>query len=284
MFAYLTVIPVLLIILLIRGYPLVNTVAYSFTDWNGIKQSSYIGLLNYTNLLSGDQFWLLLRNTFFYLLYIPLQIIIGMIFAIFVFEKMLFYKTFRIVFYLPQVISMVVIGYLFANLFAYDGPVNNVLEMIGLPSLVLDWFGSATTAIPIIIFCLVWMNIGWQGLIFAGGFSNIDSSIFDAATIDGASFFQRMFKIIIPMLGRSIEYSVIVCVIWVFSALFPIIFTMTNGGPAYKTTTIDFMIYNLAFRQGRIGSACALAVILTIFMVIITRIEFHISDKANSWQ
>ncbi|MCF7943331.1 MAG: sugar ABC transporter permease [Spirochaetia bacterium] len=280
-----SILPAMAIVLSVRAYPVVAAFLKSFTDWDGMFKNSFIGFRNYSYLLSSGDFWVLIRNTMIVLINVPLQIFVGIAVAVLLFEKSLGWKFFRAVYYLPQVISMVVVGYLFAIFFSYYGPINAVLRMVNLDRMAIEWLGSGITALPIIILCLVWINIGWQGIIMLGGLSAIDSSLFDAAKLDGVSYFQRLAYIYFPLLVRVIEYSMIISIVWSFTGLFPIIFSITSGGPGYQTTTIDYMIYLKAFVVGnRLGEACALAMILLAIVMILTRLQMYISDKRDNWR
>lgn len=281
---WLSVIPALAFILFIRGYPLAVGFCESFTNWNGMNRNDFVGLANYVNILKDPVFWDLLKNNILFMLFIPIQLFIGIIVAVLFYEETAGWKFFRNVFYLPQIISSVVIGYLFSVFFSYRGPVNTFLKGIGLDSLATEWLGEKGTAMAVIIVCLVWVNIGWQAMLGLGGMGAIQPSVFEAAKIDGAGYWQRLFRITIPMLGRTIEYSCIMSVIWVLTGLFPFIYSMTKGGPGYDTTTIDYMIYLKSFgSSSEMGYACALSVLLLVFVSGVTIIQMKLSDKANDW-
>lgn len=281
---WLSVLPVLLILGVIRGYPLMVGLVKSFTDWNGIAAGDFVGFDNYIRILKDPVFWNLLKNNLLFMLFIPLQLVIGIVVAMLFYEETAGWKFFRNVFYLPQIISSVVIGYLFTVFFSYRGPVNSILNTLGMGEYAKEWLGERGSAIIIIICCLVWVNIGWQAMLGLGGLSSITPSVFEAAKIDGAGYWQRMFKITIPMLGRTIEYSCVMSMIWVLTGLFPFIFAMTKGGPGYDTTTIDYMIYLKSFgNSSEMGYACALAVILLLILLVLTMAQMRMSDKANDW-
>ena len=280
----LSILPVILIILVIKGYPLITAFIKSFTNWDGMLKNDFVGLSNYINILRGNEFWLMLRNNLVLLTFIPLQLFVGIIVAVLLYEEVFGWKFFRSLYYMPQVISTVVIGYLFTVFFGYEGPLNQILKAVGLDFLAIEWLGNGWTALLVIVFCLVWVNIGWQGILILGGMASISPSILDAAKIDGAGYWQRLLRIILPMLTRVIEYSCITSVIWTFTGLFPFIYTMTNGGPGYETTTIDYLIYLKAFVTGtQLGSASAVAVILLIIILIFTKIQMKMADRADDW-
>lgn len=281
---WMSILPVILIILAIRGYPMVVGIIKSFTNWDGLFKSDFVGLNNYISILGDSQFWNLLKNNIILLTYLPIQLIIGLIVAVLLYEEMLGWKFFRSCYYLPQVLSSLSVGYLFTIVFGYKGPLNIILISIGLEKLAIDWLGSAWSGLTVIIICMVWINIGWQGMLFLGGMSNIQPTIYEAAIIDGAGYWTKLFKITLPMLIRTIEYSCIVSVLWTFTALFPLIFSITKGGPGYETTTVDYMIYLKAFRGGsEFGYSSALAVLLLIIVMIFTIIQMKVSSKADDW-
>lgn len=280
---WLSVLPVLTVILLIRGYPLIVGLLKSFTNWNGMSRSDFVGLANYINILKDPEFWELLKNNIVFMLFIPIQLIVGIVVAVLFYEETAGWKFFRNVFYLPQIISSVVIGYLFSVFFSYRGPVNKILNVFGINS--REWLGEKWSAIVIIIICLVWVNIGWQAMLGLGGMGSISPAVFEAARMDGAGYWQRLFKITIPMLGRTIEYSCVMSIIWVLTGLFPFIFSMTKGGPGYDTTTIDYMIYLKSFgSSSEMGYACALSMILLVIVTILTALQMKLSDRANEWE
>jgi multiple sugar transport system permease protein len=281
---FLSVLPVIVVLLLIRAYPICVAVVESFTDWDGLARNNWVGLRNYADILRGNQFFLLLRNNAVLALHIPVQVFFGVVFAILLYDRVIGWRFFRALCFLPQIISTVIIGYLFRVFFAFTGPVNVLLRMVGLKFLAIEWLANGGTALSVLILTLVWAGVGWQVLIVLGGLSSIPTSIFDAARIDGAGYWQRLFRVVLPMLLRVIEYSFIVSVVWVFTGLFPLIFTMTKGQPGYETTTIDYMIYLKAFVSGtKLGEACAVAVLLLVIVLAFTRIQMVIANRADDW-
>mgnify|MGYP000857203191 CR=1 FL=1 len=280
----LSVMPVVLMELAACGYPIAVAIGRSFTNWDGLYKNDFIGLTNYIKILTGSEFRLLVRNSFVLLLSIPIQVFIGLVLAVILYEKIKGWKLFRMVYYLPSIISAVTVGYLFKILFSYTGPVNRILSLFLGSSFAFEWLGNGMTALLIILFCIVWSNIGWQVLIFFGGLSSIDTSVLESAMIDGAGWWQRLFHIILPILVRTIEYSFIMSMIYIFSGIFPLIETITRGGPGYETTTIDYMIYTKAFTNSRYGEACALAVILLIIILAITKLQMSAANKIADWE
>ncbi len=276
--------PAILILLAFRAYPLGSVIYNSFTNWDGLFRHDFIGFKNYVRIFRADYFWTTLVNSLIMFINVPIQILVGLVVSMLLYEKTRGWRFFRSLYYLPQIVSAVIVGYLFAIFFSYDGPVNTVLRSLGASSIAVEWLGSSPTAIGVVISALVWINIGWQGVLMLGGMTAIEPSVFEAARIDGAGFFRRTFSIMLPMIGRVIEYSFVYSVAWTFTGVFPFIYSITNGGPVYGTTTLDFLVYQKAFRESSaLGQACAVAVVLLVIVSGLTVVQRAVSERANRW-
>lgn len=281
--SFIGVLPVLILVAIFSIYPITQVITKSFTNWNGLYKQDFIGLKNYLNIFSSEYFWLAVRNCLIMLINVPIQMIIGIIVSMLLYEKVLGWKFFRALFYLPQIVSAVIVGYIFKIFFSYDGPLNYLLSVLGKVE-TIDWIGNRGTALFVIIFALIWINIGWQSVLFLGGLTSVSSSVLEAAELDGAGFFRRTFSIVLPMLGRISEYSLIMSISWTFAGLFPFIFAITKGGPGYDTTTLDYLVYQKAFvESSSLGQACALAAILMFVISAITLVQKKVSDRLNDW-
>lgn len=282
---WLSIAPALLLILFVCAYPMADTVAKSFTDWNGIGKAIPVGLQNYAAILASGQFWGLLRNNFMFLIFIPFQLLFGVMVAVLIYEEIPGWRIWRVVYYIPQVISAVVVGFLFKALFSYEGPINKLLKMFAIIKDAIPWMENGAMARIVVILCLIWINIGWQCLLALGGLATIPPSLYEAARLDGAGYWTRLFRITFPMLGRTIEYSCITSVMWTFTGIFPYIFSMTGGGPGYDTTTLDYMVYLKSFSaNSQYGYASAYAVFLIIVVMLLTVVQLRFSDRQNSWE
>jgi multiple sugar transport system permease protein len=281
---WLAVILPLVLLAVFDGYPMLQGIYESFTNWDGLFKNDFIGFHNYVKILTDSDFWKMLSNNFILLLFLPLQILIGLIVAVLLYEQIPGWRFYQSCYYLPQVTSALSIGYLFAILFGMDGPINSILKSIGLGNLAMNWLGSRWPALAVIMFCMVWINIGWQGMLFLGGMSQIPTEVYEAARLDGAGYWARLFKITLPMLVHTVEYSCIMSVIWCFTGLFSLIASITGGGPGFDTTTVDYLIYVKAFQgTSKFGYACALAVILMIIVVFFTVLQMKSTDRADDW-
>jgi len=282
----LSLLPIAVILLVFRVYPIATALYRSFTNWNGLYRQDWVGIANYVNFVKEGQFWTVLRNTLILLINVPLQVFIGIVVALLLYERVAGWRVYRAVIYTPQIISAVIIGFLFKIFFGYEGPFNAVLKAIGLGAVAIEWFGNNYTALGVIVFSIVWFSIGWQAIVILGGLSAIPPSVFEAAIIDGANYWQRAFRIVIPMLVRVLEFAVIASGVWTLTQLFPFLFSMTKGGPGYETSTLDYMIYLKSFGIGftsDYGSASAVAMMLLVLVLALTMIEMKLANRADDW-
>jgi len=283
---FLSLLPVLVILAVLRVYPIVVAVMKSFTNWDGLYQSDWVGLTNYINFIKDGPFWMVLRNTLILMINVPLQVFIGLVVALLLYEKVRGWQFYRAMIYTPQIISAVIIGFLFKIFFGFNGPFNTVLRAVGLEKIAIEWFGNSYTALAVIAFAIVWFSIGWQAVVLLGGMSSIPPSVFEAAIIDGANYWQRAFKIVVPMLVRVLEFAIIASGVWTLTQLFPFLFAMTRGGPGYETSTLDYMIYLKSFGLGfgrDYGTATAIAVMLLFLVLVLTLIEMRVANRSDDW-
>ena len=280
--AYLCILPAMLFLVLVRAWPIVSVFFKSFTNWDGLYKNDNVGLKNYITLFSTGMFKNLFSNNMYLLISVPLQVIIGLVVAVLLYEHVPGWQAFRAIFYVPQIISLVILGYLFKTMFGLEGPINAILTNIGLGNLACDWLLNRETALPVMVFCITWYSIGWQTIVILGGMSSIDTSVFEAAKLDGAGFWTRTFKIVLPMIVSVITYCIVMAVIWTLTNMFSLIYSMTGGGPGYETMTLDYFIYDKAFEGGsQMGYACAVSIVLLVVVLVITAIEMKVSDKAE---
>jgi ABC-type sugar transport system permease subunit len=283
----LSLLPIMLLLLVFRVYPIIASLARSFTNWNGLYRHDWVGLRNYVNFIVDGPFWMILRNTLILLINVPIQVFLGIVVALLLYEKVPGWRVFRALIYVPQIISALIIGYLFKVFFGLEGPFNSFLTAIGLGNMAIEWFGNSYSALAVIVFSIVWFSIGWQAIVILGGLSAISPSIVEAAIIDGANYWQRAFLIIIPMLSRMIEFAFIASGVWTLTQLFPFLYSMTKGGPGYETSSLDYMIYLKSFGSGfgsDFGTATAIAVMLLFLVLGLTLIEMKIGNRAEKWE
>ncbi len=270
--------PALLLVAGVIWYPVSQTVRYSFTDWNG-STANWVGLENYTDVLTGPGFWEPLRNNLIFLLSIPGILLLSLVVAVLLYEQIAGWKFFRSVYYLPTILSAAVVGMLMQTMFNSRGVVNDLLERAGLESLTRNWLGTVPTAFVVLIFAFYWQTLGQGVLIFLAGLSAIPADVIEASELDGASWGQRLRQIILPLLTPTVAYFMIINAIWAFVGVFALVYTVTEGGPGYGTTPLDLMIYRRAFEFGQMGYASAMSVLLFCVVFVIASIQVKVFDR-----
>ena len=255
--------------------PIAQTLYYSFTEWDGIS-STPVGLSNYQSLFNDSTFWRVLLNNAFLLLSIPIAILIPLVVAFLLNERVAGWRFFRSAYFLPTAISWVVIGMVAVRVFASSGLLNSLLAFFGFGSIQTDMLAAEYTAMAAVIITFIWSVFGTNTIIFITGMATLDRDVYEAAKVDGAGPWATLFQITIPMLLRFIQFAFILTLITAFTALFSLIFVMTGGGPGFGTTTLEFFVYEKAFNNGAFGYAAAIGIVLFAIVFSIHLIQQRI--------
>jgi ABC-type sugar transport system permease subunit len=276
-----SMVPAFLLVGVIIWYPVAQTFQYSFTDWDGVR-AAWVGFDNYVDILTSDNFWTPLRNNLIFVLAIPGILILSMVVSVLLYEQVHGWRFFRSVYYLPTILSAAVVGMLMRIMFSGRGVVNELLDTVGLGALTQDWLGSASTAFVVLIFAFYWQTLGQGVLIFLAGLSAIPTDVIEAAHLDGATWWQRLWQVIMPMMVPAIAYFVVVNAIWAFVGVFALVYTVTGGGPGYSTAPLDLMIYQQAFQFGEMGYASAMSVLLFGLVLAISAVQLRVFDRLTN--
>jgi len=269
----LAVLPSFIIVAGFMAFPILFAVFISFTKTNGLT-FKWICFENYLSLFADPVVHEVFLNNFKFLISVPMVIFVALVSAILLFEQFKGWKFFRVIFFLPSVLSVVVIGLIFRNAFGYYGSVNQFLGLFGMEP--KQFFINSNYSIFIIILALVWSGFGYQSLLLLAGLTSINPAVFEAAAIDGAGWWRRLWSITLPNIRRVLGFVFIINFIYTFSSLFGFIFVITAGGPLYETTTIDYLVYLRAFSSSNLGSGAALAVVLFLFIGLLTLLQGRI--------
>lgn len=280
---YLFVVPAVIFILLFIAYPMIQSVILSFFNWNGVSEWKFVGIKNYINMFMGNRYFLTaLKNSILFSISATAgTIIVGFILAVLIDFKIKFWKTYRIVFFLPFVFSIVVVSMLWLKIVDPIGILNKVLEVLHLESLQRIWMGDPNSAMIIIIITTIWQYSSFPMLFFLAGMQNIQEELYEAAKIDGASTARRIFSITLPLLKDVFSVLIIIQLIASFK-VFDIIYVMTGGGPAGQTEVLGHLLYKTAFRLHEFGSASVLAVIMLIVAMIFSILYIRISGYGKT--
>jgi multiple sugar transport system permease protein len=251
-------------------FPTVAAIWYSFTDWNVIaKTDTFVGLDNYREAFNEDRlFWKSVNNTLYYVaISVPLGVVAGFALALLLNAKVRFQGAFRTMFYLPAVIPTVAATILWTWLFdTRRGLINWALGLVGFEP--IRWLTSPDHAKNALIVMSLW-SIGGSMVIYLAGLQNIPTDLYEAADVDGASWWNKTLKITIPLMTPTIFFNLLLGIIGSFQ-VFNAAFIMTGGGPVNSTRFYMLHLYETAFRDSRMGYACAMAVMLFVVVLLVT--------------
>jgi multiple sugar transport system permease protein len=275
-FPYLALLPAALLVVGLMVAPIGATIYRSFTNWDGVT-SALIGLENYRLIFSNPVTEQVFVNSLIFLISVPLILAASVVVAVLVYEKVLGWRVFRFLFFIPCVLSPVIVGALFSTFFLPSGLVDQALAPLGLSS--FPWLSNPWTARIVVILALVWTSFGFGMVVVLSAMSTIDPSLYDAAAIDGASWFRRLWKITIPMISGALQFLSVINVIYTFTSLFSFVYVITSGGPGFSTTTVDYFTYLTSFENGQFGYGAALAVLLFLVVLVLTIVQLKLFPR-----
>jgi len=263
---YVLLAPALLIIVVLRLWPLILGVNFSFTG-DGDDNGTPVGLSNYAELIDDPVFRIALRNVGLLVLLLPVAVAIPGLLATFIYLRVPGHRFFRSVYFFPAVLSPVIIGAIFNLLLAADGPLNGVLEAVGLDP--VDWLGEPRLAIFTVVAVHVWATFGMSLVVFLAGFATLDTTLLDAARSDGASTPQVIWHVIIPGLSRTIQFVFVTTMIGMLTSMFGLLFVMTAGGPGGSTYLPEYYIWIQQGQMNRPALASAASTVLFLVMLVV---------------
>ncbi len=263
-------IPAIVVYSLFYIVPILMAFFFSFTDWNmdRLNTPHFFGVQNFINLF-GDEVFLrsLWNTTLFAAMTTIFKTIVGLCLALLVVQKFKGNGFFRTLFYLPCVLSCMIIGLLFTGILKQDGLLNNVLAAVGLSDFTGDWLGQYGTAMFWIIFIEVWMWAGFNMFLFISGLQSVPRELYESAEMDGATAWQRFTKITLPLLAPS--FTVVITLnITGGLKVFDLVYALTGGGPGFDTQVLNTYTYR-AFGLGLLGKSSASSVVLSVGIVVI---------------
>ncbi len=269
--------PALLLYAVFFVYPFLFTFLLSFQQWDMIHpERSFVGWSNYASLMGDEVFWKSLRNTFLYMLMtMPVSIALGLGVALLM-ESLLRGRTvYRFLFYLPVVSSISVIAIIWSLM--YDdqrGIVNQLLALLGIDG--PNWLSQSSTSLWAVAIVGIWKSFGYEMLLFVSGLKAIDKGLYEAASIDGAGRWRKLFHLTLPLLSPVTLFIVVMGIISSFQN-FALIQIMTGGGPNNSSNVLVYELYQEAFRFFSVGKAAAISVILFVLVLLITALQMRIS-------
>lgn len=276
--------PALVLIGIFFFLPVTASLLLSVTDFDlygiaDIRNTRFVGFQNYSRLLRTPDFWVALRNTFYFAFVGgPLTIAVSLGAALLLSSRLVRFKgLFRTIYFTPFVTTLVAVSIVWKYLYhTRYGLFNHALGAIGVGP--VDWLGDPNWAMPAIILMAVWKSFGYNMLIFIAGLQAIPEELYDAAEIDGAGPVRKFFSITLPMLAPTLVFVGVITMIGYFQ-LFAEPYVMTSGGPLRSTTSVVLLMYEEGFRWWRMGFAAAIAFVLFIVILIATLLQFRLQKE-----
>ncbi|HRF46015.1 MAG TPA: sugar ABC transporter permease [Anaerolineales bacterium] len=281
--AYLFILPSVLGFSVFVFAALIASLGISLTDWGLVGPKAFVGLDNYRSLLRDPVFALALGNTAFYVVTIvPLQLILGLLLALALNQGLRGRETFRMIYFLPVVTTLVAGAIVFRLLLGSNGPladaVSAVGRLIGQPLSLPDLLGSTRYSKWAVVLLTLWKNTGFTLVVYLAALQGVPQELYDAAHVDGATSWQRLRHVTVPLISPTTFFLFILQTIGAFQ-LFAEPFVLTRGGPAQSSLSIVQHIYDSAFRFALMGKASAIAWFLFFFIFGFTLLQNYFQRR-----
>lgn len=276
----LMILPALIGFVLLFALPTLMSFAYSVTNWSVYNPNiKFVGLRQFQKLFSDQKTMAAIGHSIKYAILITvIQNTLAILFAVLLSRKLFISNTIKSIFFLPAVLSILVVGYLFQYIMtsADYGLFNNILAFFHLPP--VNWLGDSKIALYSVLITQVWQWTGWSMVIYMANLKSIDRTLYEAAEIDGASKNQCFWGVTLPLLYPATSFNVLMSLIGGLK-VFDAVFAMTKGGPGYATETIMTTMIREGFNSGRNAYACAFAVVFFVIVFCMSKIITWIFDK-----
>lgn len=276
--AFLMLLPNIVGFLMFLLLPVLATFVISFSGWNLTDSLQFNGIDNYKELFQDSVFLKVLGNTFYFtLISVPIGIMLSLLLAVFLNQKLALMRFYRAAFFIPVISSMVAVAVIWQWIYNPEfGLLNYALSWFGIDG--PSWLTSTHWAMPAIIITSIWKSLGFNMLIFLAGLQSISESYYEAADIDGARWIAKFRHITLPLLSPTTFFVTVMSVINSFQ-VFDTVYLMTQGGPARTTSVLVFYIFQNAFQYFRMGYASAMAYVLFFIVLLVTFVQFWRQKK-----
>lgn len=275
---YLFILPALIVLTVFFFIPFFQTIGLSFYDYStSIYDPQFVGVQNYTNILHSGLFYKVMGNTFLFLiLAVPFLVIFPLFLAVLINQKIRGITLYKILIYLPVIVSIVVAAIAFKWLYAQEGILNYFVTMFGLKP--IGWLTDSKFSLLSVAIVTIWKGVGYYMMIYLAALMSVPQELYEACDIDGANFLTKHLTVTIPQILPTIA---LVSTISIISAMkvFVEIYVMTKGGPLNSSKTIVYYIYERAFENLDLGYASALAVVLLVVIMAFSLINIFVFEK-----
>jgi len=275
--------PTLLVLTLVFAYPVVRLVILS-VQRRSKGEMIFAGLANFKSLFKDDVFLEAVGNNLYLLISVPIMVVIALLLAIFLFERIRGWRLYQTTLFLPYLLPIVVVGLIFSYIFQLSGVLNDFLTILGLERFALDWLGSTKLALPTVMFVVVWKEVGLGVVLFLARLMSVEEELFDAARIDGANWWEMQWYVTVPQLSTVIEFFTVISVITMLSWVFNYVYVMTAGGPGNSTMVTELYVYLQGFRYNQMNLAAATSILILSVTIILIFIQFRLRERQEGWE
>lgn len=285
---YLYVMPVLILLLIMYGYPLIKSIIMSLQDYKLTSSGSapFNDFANFKKMFSDTDFLLLLKNSLIYVIIsVVAQFVFGLILALCLKTKFRGRGIYQSIVFLPWAFSSFVVGLMFRWSFNGEyGVVNDILMKMGIIKENVAWLGTPGLSLAVVIIAMIWMGIPFFGIMILAALQSVPDDIYEAADIDGCGMFRKFFSLTLPYIKPTIIMTVLLRTIWIFNS-FDLIVIITGGGPVNYSQTLPSYMYSKAFASYDFGLASAFGVLLIVILGIYAVLFLKLSnyDKAGDF-
>lgn len=275
--ALLFLLPTILLVVVFRFAPLVWGFGISLTSATSTDPGRFVGFDNYVKAFGDPNFHAAMANAAQVILSVPIFVTIPMMLAILIHQGVPGRTFFRSVFFLPAILSSVIIGSIFSVVLSFNGNLNALLKLAGIRG--VDWLGHSAMALPVTLAIQAWSTFGMGVLIFLAGLSTVSKEGVEAARLDGAKMWQIWLHVIIPELRPIIEFSTVITTIGLLTSMFGLIYVLTGGGPGTATTVPEYLIWAAQGKLNRPAYAAALSMVLFVGTSILAWLQIRIMSR-----
>jgi ABC-type sugar transport system permease subunit len=251
-------------------YPIASSLVTSFTDRNPLRaESAFVGLDNYRQLFGDPRLLTSLRFTIVVVIVVTIvSNVVGLAFALLLNRPSVGYRLMRTLIFIPQVLSGVIVAFIWRSILTQNGLLNTFLGNIGLADQPISWIGTPDLALLSVCVVVSWATIAFATVVYVAALQSVPGELYEAARIDGATAVGRFRYVTLPMIAPGMTISIVLCLITTFK-LYDVIAVLTGGGPANSTQTTAFYLITVAFTTNRFGYASAIAMLLLVATTVI---------------
>lgn len=277
--AYVYIAPAMAVLIFVFIYPIVQMFRYGLMDDLATGERIFVGLRNYHMLMADSIFWTAIRNNLLLFLCIPILLFLSVIIAALLYDRVAGWQAYRVIIFMPYMMAIVVVGIAFSYILQLRGALNFILTGLGLGFLKQDWIGAMPWAFVSIAAVVIWREMGFGSILFLARLMSVSEELYDAAKVDGASWFQRLLHVTIPELRNVMAFWATILAVEMFAWVFNYVYVMTQGGPSFKTVVSEYYIYLHAFKYNSMGTATAFSSLLFLAAAIVMFVQLSLRER-----